>query len=87
METLETKEERANWAKALKKEPYCKCIVACPFSTIRKYLLACPNRDTASEEPLFFMRAVTARGGDNRRLLTTKLGVNQAKKSIEKVLN
>ena len=86
MESLESKEERNNWAKALKKEPFCKCISACPFATVVKYMMACPKLEaTSSEGPLSFMRAITARGGDNRRLLTSKLGINQAKKCLEKV--
>lgn len=84
METLDTKEERQTWAKALKKEPFCSCINPCPFSTVSKYLLACPKAAAAGGEGLPFMRAVAARG-DNRRLLTTKLGITQAKKSIELV--
>ena len=81
METLDTKEERQTWAKALKKEPFCSCINP---STVSKYLLVCPKAAAAGGEGLPFMRAVAARG-DNRRLLTTKLGITQAKKSIELV--
>jgi len=85
MESLESAEEKLAWAKTMKKEPSCPCITPCPFAIIDKYLQSCPKAIVAADEPLSFMRAISPRG-ENRRLLTSKLGKNQAKKSIEKVL-
>jgi hypothetical protein len=81
--------DKIAFAKLLKKDPCHQCSTKCPFDAVVKYLHKCPTYESAAaaatKDTLSFMRALSSRGGEHRVLTVNKLGLNQAKKSIENV--
>lgn len=79
-----TAAEKKKFAKQLIEDPKCACIEACPYNTIQAYLNSCPISPESSS-PLAFMRALSARGGENRSLTTGKLGITMLRNLVDKV--
>ena len=82
--------DKIAFAKLLKKDPCHQCSTKCPFDAVVKYLHKCPTCESAAaaaatKDTLSFMQALSSRGGEHRVLTVNKLGLNQAKKSIENV--
>ena len=77
-----------SFAKHLKKDPNFPCSTSCLYDGVVKYLHKCPSLNknaVAATEKLSFMRALSSRGGVKRVLIVNKLGIVQAKKSLDNV--
>jgi len=80
--------EKTAFAKHLKKDPNFPCSTSCPYDGVVKYLRECPTSNknaVAAIEKLSFMRALSSRGGAQRVLTVNKLGIVQAKMSLDNV--
>jgi hypothetical protein len=80
---LETKEKN-KFIKELRKDPFCACLVSCPFTIKTNYMNLYPSKsDSKDDAPLPLLRAVTTRG--DRNLTEQRLGKNEVKRCYERV--